>query len=123
LDVDTDGLVIALEKLTEGDIRRVAELLRGHGDSAAGELDAWHATIDIDRALRRQRLSREAAHSATRATHAVQAAAAASGVELPDPDVTVVARAAAEIARALLVGPDTSIDVRHLVDDWEHLVA
>ncbi len=121
--MDTDGLVIALEKLTAADIRRVAERLRGHSDSAAGELDAWHATLDIDRALRRRRLSREAAHCSTRASHAVQTAAAASGMELPDPDVTVVARAAAEIARALLVGPGTSIDVLHLVDDWEHLVA
>jgi hypothetical protein len=123
LDVDVDALTTALDMLSDSDLRRVAVGLRDHTDSAAGELDAWRATIDIDRTLRARRRTRDAAHAAARASHAVQVAAAAHGISLPDADVTIVARAAAEVARALVAGADVSADVRHLVTDWEHLVA
>jgi hypothetical protein len=113
----------ALSRLSQPDVRRVASSLAAHSDSAAGEVDAWRATLGIDRALRRCHRSRDAAHAALAATHAVQGAAAADGVALPDHDVTLVARAAAEIARGIVAGELAEDDVRMLLKHFGPLLA
>lgn len=113
----------ALSRLSEPDVRRVAVSLAAHSDSAGGEVDAWRATLGIDRSLRRSHRSREAGRAALAATHAVQGAATTDGFALPDHDVTLVARAAAEIARGIVAGEPAEDDVRMLLEHFGPLLA
>ena len=106
----------ALTQLTVADIQHVARSLAA--GSVGDEVDAWHATIAIDRALRHSHRTRHAARAAWDAAQTVQRAAEASGVELPDIDVTHVARAAAEIARGMTAGDDCVVEVGHLLQHW-----
>ena len=48
----------------------------------------------------------------------VQRVAEADGLELPDVDVTHVARAAAEIARGLVAGDEVASEVHQLLQHW-----
>jgi hypothetical protein len=105
-----------LQQLTVDDIHRVARSLAG--DTVGDEVDAWHATIAIDRALRHSHRSRHAGRAAWDAAQAVQRAAEAQGMALPDVDVTHVARAAAEIARGLTAGDDCALEVDQLLQHW-----
>ena len=52
----------ALKQLTADDIHAVARSLAS--DTAGDEVDAWHATIAIDRALRHSHRTRHAARAA-----------------------------------------------------------
>ena len=61
--------------------------------------------IAIDRALRHSHRMRLAAKAAWNAAQIVQRCALAEGIELPDADVTHVARAAAEVAAGGRVRP------------------
>jgi len=110
----------ALARLTVDDIRAIARSL--DADTAGDEVDAWRATIAIDRALRHAHRSRQAARAAWDAAQVVQRAAIAQGVELPDVDVTHVARAAAEVARGLVAGDDVAVEVSKLLLHWFPLV-
>jgi hypothetical protein len=111
----------ALTHLTARDIRDVARSLAS--DTAGDEVDAWHATIAIDRALRHSHRTRHAARAAWDAAQTVQCAAKTDGVELPDVDVTHVARAAAEIARGMTAGDDCELEVRQLLQHWFPVLA
>jgi hypothetical protein len=62
--------------------------------------------------------SRSAGVVAAVAAQAVRGAAESSGVSLPDPDVTCVARSAAGIARGLVAGPEAEEPVAHLLGIW-----
>jgi hypothetical protein len=106
----------ALKQLTADDIRRVAASLAS--DTAGDEVDAWHATIAIDRALRHTHRSRHAGRAAWDAAQTVQHVAEADGMQLPDVDVTQVARAAAEIARGMTAGDDCASEVHQLLQHW-----
>jgi hypothetical protein len=106
----------ALRRLTVDEIHQVARSLAS--DSVGDEVDAWHATIAIDRALRHSHRSRHAARAAWDAAQLVQRAAEAQGVELPDVDVTHVARAAAEVARGMTAGDDCAVEVHQLLRHW-----
>ena len=93
------------------DIHRVATSLAS--DTVGDEVDAWHATIAIDRALRhshRTRHGRDAPRGTPR--RPCSAPPRTSGMELPDVDVTHVARAAAEIARGMVAGDDVAAEVQ-----------
>ena len=114
--MDLADLANALRALSRDDIRRIADSLAHH--TAGDEVDAWHATIAIDRALRHSHRTRQAARAAWDAAQAVQRAAEGDGFELPDPDVTHVARAAAEIARGMVAGEDVTADVNSLLQHW-----
>jgi hypothetical protein len=114
--VQLEEFVTALDAMTAADLDRVALALEL--DSLADEVDWWRATIAIDRAIRHARCSRQAAQAAVRAVEAVQASAAHAGRELPDPTVTRVARAAAQVARGLAVGPSAAPIVRLLLEPW-----
>jgi hypothetical protein len=107
--------------MSEADIREIAASLET--DTAGDEVDLWRATIAIDRALRHTHRTRLAAHAAWDAAHAVQRAAAAEGVDLPDPDVTHVARAAAEIARGIVAGDDVAGELNRLLQHWFPVLA
>jgi hypothetical protein len=110
----------ALSKLTPDDVRAIARSLES--DTAGDEVDAWRATIAIDRALRHSHRTREAAHAAWDAAQTVQRTAAAQGMELPDADVTHVARAAAEVARGLVAAEGVENEVSRLLMHWSPLV-
>jgi hypothetical protein len=114
--MDLADLTSALRALSLDDIHGVAQSL--DRDTAGDEVDAWHATIAIDRALRHSHRTRQAAQAARSAAQAVQQAAERQGCALPDPAVTHVARAAAEIARGLVAGDDVSAEVSHLMQHW-----
>ena len=108
----------AISRLTGDEIRRVAAGLQSAHSSAADEVVWWQATIAIDRVLRSNGRSRTAAMAAMGATQAVQSAAVADGIELPDPAVTAVARAAAEVARAIVAAPDADAQLGQLLTAW-----
>jgi hypothetical protein len=111
---------LALARLTMDDIRSIARSLEA--DTTGDEVDAWRATIAIDRALRHSHKSRLAAKAAWDAAQVVQRVARSEGVELPDADVTHVARAAAEVARGLVAGDDVAPEVSRLLVHWFPLV-
>ena len=113
----------ALENLTAEDVHRIAATLtNNHADSAADEVEAWRVTLTIDRVLRRTHRTRLAARAASCITHPVLQIAAAQGMRLPHEEVTHVARAAAEVARALVAGDDVRAEVGTLLVDWSPLV-
>jgi hypothetical protein len=103
MDVEVDGFISWLHGLDEPAIVATAAELDLAASSAAGEVEWWRATVEIDRLLRARHAGRRAGLAANRAAAAVTAAARAAGMTLPDPRVTAVARAAAEVARGLLV--------------------
>ncbi|MFN8028345.1 MAG: hypothetical protein U0W40_18865 [Acidimicrobiia bacterium] len=106
----------ALRTLSFDDIRDIATSIEH--DSVGDEVDAWRITIAIDRTLRHSHRTRQAAQAAYGAAQAVQRAAEADGVELPHPQVTHVARAAAEVARGLVAGDDVAPEVSRLLLHW-----
>lgn len=120
--MDLKDLTTTLGRMSVTDLHEVAAALDAHAASAAGELDAWRVTISIDRVLRRSHRTRVAAHAASDASHAVLRAAEAHGIALPDAEVTHVARAAAELARGVVAGPEAVDEVRQLLDSWAPLV-
>lgn len=121
--MDVGEFTQALERLTADDVHRIAATLTSnHADSAADEVEAWRVTLTIDRVLRRTHRTRIAARAASTVTHTVLQNASAQGIRLPDEEVTHVARAAAEVARALVAGDDARAEVRTLLVDWAPLV-
>jgi hypothetical protein len=103
----------ALRTLSIADIRDISASM-AH-DTVGDEVDAWRITIAIDKALRHSHRT----HTPYRpAAQAVQAAATADGVALPDAEVTQVARAAAEVARGLVAGDDVVSEVSRLLLHW-----
>ncbi|HXY93668.1 MAG TPA: hypothetical protein VEP49_14395 [Acidimicrobiia bacterium] len=110
----------ALRRLTPDDVHAIARSLES--DTAGDEVDAWRATIAIDRALRHTHRTREAARAAWTAAQTVQRTAADQGIQLPDEDVTHVARAAAEVARGLVAADGVESEVSRLLLHWFPLV-
>jgi hypothetical protein len=110
----------ALRKLTADDVHAIARSLAS--ETAGDEVDAWRAIIAIDRTLRHSHRTREAARAAWDAAQTVQSAAAAQGIELPNEDVTHVARAAAEVARGLVAADGVESEVSQLLLHWFPLV-
>ena len=109
--------VDGLRDLSADDICRIVDSL--DSEALTDEVDWWRATIAIDKVLRHARCSRQAARAANDATRAVQEAAEREGISLPDPGVTRVARAAADVARGLAAGPPARPIVRLLLEHWE----
>ena len=114
-------LTDALRVLGRDDVHRIAESLVS--DNAGDDVDAWRITMSIDRSLRHSHRTRQAAHAAREASQAVQHAAEANGFTLPDPEVTCVARGAAELARGLIAGADVERAMLQLLQHWIPLLA
>src|SRR5215217_6074858 len=92
-----------LEVLSSTDVRRIAGDLRREAATAEGEVGWWRATVAVGCALRRLRRTREAGLAAHRAATMIVARAdtlALLGTE--HDDVTLVARAAADVVRGLV---------------------
>jgi hypothetical protein len=115
-----------LSELTGPDITGLAAALRHELDSADGELSWWRATITIGANLKRHHRSREAGLAAHRASAAVLAAAARTDTSVSKDDITVVARAASEVARVLVAEHDHDVPeatIAVLLAPWRPLVS
>ena len=110
----------ALRRLTPDDVRTIARSLES--ETAGDEVDAWRATIAIDRALRHSHRSREARTPRGPPRETVQRTAISHGMELPDPDVTHVARARPKSRRGLVAADGVESEVSRLMMHWLPLV-
>jgi hypothetical protein len=114
--VDLVAFGRALSELSVEDIRIIAHDLAAACDSTADEIATTRSVLVIEQTLRRQHRLHNAAVAALTAATTVQDVAERARVELPDDDVTRVARAAAQFARGL-VAADTAV-----VDDALHVL-
>jgi hypothetical protein len=104
--MDVETFTDSLRRLAADDLRRCAAGLNAEQLTVADEVVQWRAELAIDRVIRSQ-CTRSEAHLATaaaqRTTRLVVEVARRNGMELPDGDVTRVARTAGQIARGLTV--------------------
>jgi hypothetical protein len=115
--IESDSLFSLLIAMNGSDIRAAAMAYRHGRDTATGELAWWKATFVVEGLLRARRRSVIAATAGDRAVRAVQSAARIGGLAPDDPDVTTVARAARDIARAIASGPQAAVAVREMTRD------
>lgn len=101
------AFVRALRRLTAAELRDLAFDLAHVLECAADELALYKATADVARAARRVHLVSQAGLAAHLTVEAVLTAARTAGIDLPDTDVTRVARAASRVARALVASEST----------------
>ena len=113
----------ALSELTVDDIRSIAQDLAAASVSPADEVAFTRSVLVIERTLRRTHRLPNAATAALAAATAVQDVAQRARVALPDRDVTRVARAAAHLARGLVLGDSPRVEraVRCLGRGWHRL--
>ncbi len=124
--MEPDQFTDRLNGLSADAIEAVANSLRHEMDSVDGEVSWWRATISINATLKRHHRSREAGLAAHRASVAVLDAADRSAVPVSREDTTLVARAASEVARALIADrdaplPHTATDI--VLAPWHPLAA
>ena len=122
MHMDLGEFTQAITRMSGADIRLIASEIHVRLASPADEVAWWQATISIDRTLKCARLHRAAAVAAGAASKAVRSVAEHAGMELPDNDVTCVARAAAEVARGMVAGSAAEQPVRHLLESWSPLL-
>jgi len=108
-NVEPDEFTDRLNDLSGDVIEALADTLRHELDSVDGEVSWWRATIAIGATLKRHHRSREAGLAAHRASVAVLDAADRSAVPVSREDTTLVARAASEVARALVADRDAPL--------------
>jgi hypothetical protein len=113
-----------LRTMSAADIQRVADALRHEIDTADGEVTWWRATTTVGATLRRQHRSREAGLAAHEAAQSVIEAADRLGT-VGRADAILVARAASDVARALVAGSSaaTTFAADILLGPWRPLVA
>jgi hypothetical protein len=106
----------ALTDLSLDDVRSIAFDLHAACASTADEIANTRAMLMIEQTLRRTRRLHDAAMASLAAATKVQQVAERAHVDLPDDDVTRVARAAAQIARGMVVGDHPGIhDALHVL--------
>src|SRR5438270_6358026 len=101
-DVDVVAFGQAVSALTVDDIRKISFDLSTALVSTADEIATTRAVLMIEQTLRRTRRLHNAATASLAVATAVQNVAHRGRVALPDPDVTRVARAAAQLARGFV---------------------
>ena len=104
-----------LAALGMNEIRAIATALDERSTTPADEIAAMRATLSVEHALRRSGRQTQAALAARALGAAVQSAAKRDRVKLPDDAVTRVARAAGQVARAMLAGPSVAAEARLFV--------
>lgn len=120
--VEPDRFVASLVEMPAIEIDRVASEIGSQHGCAADEVDAWRATIAIDRTLRDLKRSCQAAGWAHRAAEAVRLSAERAGLVTPSEVVTSVARSAAEVSRALVAGELVRAELGWLLRPWNEYV-
>jgi len=119
--VDIPAFERALAELTLADIRSIARDLSDSISTTAEEIAATRAVLTIDHTLKRMHRLHFAAAVSVHAATTVQDVASAH-IELPDADVTRVARSAAQLARGLLAdGPGVHESLSILGRGWQRL--
>ena len=108
MDVEIFGL--ALTGLTVDDVRSIASDLHEVRSSTADEIASTRAVLIIEQTLRRTHRMHDGALASLTAATKVQEVAQRENVELPDREVTCVARAAAQLARGMVVGDQPGVD-------------
>lgn len=112
----------SLRRLSAEDLRRCAAGLNAEELTVADEVVQWRAEFAIDRLIR-CRCTRSEAQQATaaaqRTARLVVEVARRNGIQLPDGDVTRVARTAGQIARGLAVDRLAGPFVRPLLARFE----
>ncbi|HEX4820295.1 MAG TPA: hypothetical protein VFV00_08820 [Acidimicrobiales bacterium] len=124
--MELETFVDRLDALTGDDIADVAVELRREFETADGELCWWRATIAVGANLKRHHRSREAGLAAHRASVAVVRAADKADMRVSKDDVTLVARAASEVARVLVADQERDVPqllIGVLVAPWRTVVA
>ena len=113
----------AVSDLTVDDIRKISFDLSSAVSSTADEIAMTRAVLVIEQTLRRTHRLHNAATAALAVVTAVQDVAHRARVQLPDPDVTRVARAAAQLARGMVAFDNPGIDeaLRCLSRGWDLL--
>jgi hypothetical protein len=121
--VDVVAFGRALTELSVDDIRAVARDLSDASASIADEIALTRSVLLIEQTLRHTHRLQHAAAAALAAATAVQEAAQRARMTLPDSDVTRVARAAAQLARALVAAENlgTADALRCLGRGWHRL--
>src|SRR6266508_2561380 len=115
-----DGFVSQLRCLTITQLTMVASHVGDARASAADNVEWWMATASVSRDLCRLRRRRMAAIAFREASEAVRSVPGAC--ELPHDEIVHVARAAGELARALVAGRPRSA-VAFLTRGWEEFLA
>ena len=108
MDVEVFGQ--ALTELNLDDIRSIAFDLHEARTSTADEVANTRAMLIVEQTLRRTHRLHDAAVAALEAATKVQQVAQRANLDLPDSDVTCVARAAAQLARGMVVGDHPGVD-------------
>ena len=108
MDVEVFGS--ALTVLTVDDVRSIASDLHETRMSTADEIASTRAVLIIEHTLRHTRRLHDAALASLAAATKVQEIAVRENIALPDRDVTCVARAAAQLARGMVVGDHPGVD-------------
>jgi len=112
-----EEFVDTLSRLSARDITRLAKSLRARRD-LTDDLGWWQATVALECSLRRHHRVAASSAAARRACQAVLSAAGRAGVA-PDSALALeVARAAGEVARAL-VAEDADADPCYFFRGWE----
>jgi hypothetical protein len=113
----------ALSELTVDSIRGIASDLVAASANTADEVAATRSVLIIEQTLRHTHRMSNAAAAALAAASTVQDVAVRARVALPDDDVTRVARAAAQLARGLVVGDSPAVPdaLRCLGRGWQRL--
>ena len=113
----------ALNGLTVDDIRSIAQDLVAASVSTADEVAVTRSVLVIEQTLRRTHRLSSATTAALAAATTVQDVAHRARLSLPDRDVTRVARAAAQLARGLVVGDSPRVEnaVRCLGRGWHRV--
>ena len=121
--VDVVAFGRAVSDLTVDDIRKISFDLSSAVSSTADEIAMTRAVLVIEQTLRRTHRLHNAATAALAVVTAVQDVAHRARVQLPDPDVTRVARAAAQLARGMVALDNPGIDeaLRCLSRGWDLL--
>ena len=105
--MDVASFSESLRRLSAEDIRCCAARLQRDEQCVADQVTQWRAELAIDRLIRCQCTRAEAQRAtaaAQRAARLVVEVARRRGMPLPDGDVSLVARAARQVARALSLG-------------------
>jgi hypothetical protein len=100
----------ALTGLSVDDVRSIASDLREARVSTADEIASTRAVLIIEQTLRHTHRMHDAALAALAAATKVQEVAEREQLHLPDTEVTCVARAAAQLARGMVVGDHPGVD-------------
>lgn len=117
-------LAARLGHLTGDQIEALAAVVRAELGSADGEVQWWRATLGVERKLRCARRGRLAGVAGHEASAAVLRAADAAGIRATRRDeVTLVARAASDVARALVAAGDQPPCRVAAIPAWAALLA